>query len=60
MSVAYKNISRFSVETAATFDLDAELEIWISSEGHPSITKKFNKSVNVYDVQNVLAHHVLK
>lgn len=60
MSVAYKNISRFSVETAGTFDLDAELKIWISSEVHPSITKKFNKSVNVYDVQNVLAHHVLK
>jgi hypothetical protein len=60
MSVAYKNISRFSVETAGTFDLDAELKIWISSEAHPSITKKFNKSVNVYDVQNVLAHHVLK
>jgi hypothetical protein len=60
MSVAYKNISRFSVETAGTFDLDAELKIWISSEVNPSITKKFNKSVNVYDVQNVLAHHVLK
>jgi hypothetical protein len=60
MSVAYKNISRFSVETAGTFDLDAELKIWISSEAIPSITKKFNKSVNVYDVQSVLAHHVLK
>lgn len=60
MSVAYKSISRFSVETAGTFDLDAELKIWISSEVNPSITKKFNKSVNVYDVQNVLAHHVLK
>ncbi|MDO9614367.1 MAG: PH domain-containing protein, partial [Bacteroidota bacterium] len=29
-------------------------------ETEPSITKKFNKSVNVYDVQKVLAHHVLK
>ena len=60
MSVAYKSISRFSIETAGTFDLDAELKIWISSEAAPSITKKFNKSVNVYDVQKVLAHHVLK
>lgn len=60
MSVAYKSISRFSIETAGTFDLDAELKIWISSEAAPSITKKFNKSVNVYDVQRVLAHHVLK
>lgn len=59
LSVAYKSISRFSVETAGTFDLEAELKIWISSETHPSIKKKFNKSVNVYEVQNVLAYHVL-
>lgn len=59
-SISYKSISRFSVETAGTFDLDAELKIWVSSELQPSISKQFNKSVNVYDVQKVLAHHVLK
>jgi len=59
-SITYKSISRFSVETAGTFDLDAELKIWISSEQMPSIKKQFNKSVNVYDVHNVLATHVLK
>ena len=59
-SVSYKSISRFSIETAGTFDLEAELKIWISSEQMPSIIKKFNKSVNVYDVQKVLAFHVLK
>lgn len=58
-SIAYKSISRFSVETAGTFELDAELKIWISGEAQPSITKQFNKSVNVYEVQKVLAHHVL-
>ena len=58
-SILYKSISRFSVETAGTFDLDAELKIWISSELVPSIKKQFNKSVNVYDVQKVLASHVL-
>lgn len=58
-SVAYKNISRFSIETAGTFDLEAELKIWISSEVNPSISKKFNKSVDVYEVQKVLASHVL-
>lgn len=60
LSVNYKHISRFSIETAGTFDLEAELKIWISSEPVPSISKKFNKSVNVYDVQKVLAHHVLR
>ncbi|MBP4139381.1 PH domain-containing protein [Flavobacterium geliluteum] len=58
-SIAYKSITRFSVETAGTFDLDAELKIWVSSELQPSIIKQFNKSVNVYEVQKVLAHHVL-
>jgi hypothetical protein len=59
-SISYKSISRFSVETAGTFDLDAELKIWVSGELQPSISKQFNKAVNVYDVQKVLAHHVLK
>ncbi|MBU2061759.1 MAG: PH domain-containing protein [Bacteroidetes bacterium] len=58
-SISYKSITRFSVETAGTFDLDAELKIWVSSELQPSIRKQFNKSVNVYEVQKVLAHHVL-
>jgi hypothetical protein len=58
-SISYKSITRFSVETAGTFELDAELKIWVSSEQQPSIVKQFNKSVNVYEVQKVLAHHVL-
>ncbi len=60
LSISYKSISRFSVETSGTFDLDAELKIWISGEHQPSITRQFNKSVNVYDVQRLLAHHVCK
>lgn len=60
LSIAYKSISRFSIETAGTFDLEAELKIWISSEPNPSIVKRFDRSVNVYDVQKVLAHHALK
>jgi hypothetical protein len=59
LSINYKSISRFSIETSGTFDLDAELKIWISSEQQPSIQKKFNKSVNVYDVQKLLAKYVL-
>jgi hypothetical protein len=59
-SITYKSISRFSVETTGTFDLDAELKIWVSSEQTPSIKKQFSKSVNVYDVQKILATYVLK
>lgn len=59
-SIPYKSISQFSVETAGTFELDAELKIWISSEQEPSIVKQFTKSVNVYQVQKVLAYYVAK
>ena len=59
LSVVYKSISRFSIETAGNFDLDAELKIWISSEVNPSVSKKFNKQVNIYDLQKVLANHDL-
>jgi hypothetical protein len=59
LSVIYKSISRFSIETAGHFDLDAELKIWISSEVKPSVEKRFNKAVNIYDLQKVLAKHVL-
>lgn len=58
-SMPYKNISRFSLETAGTFDMDAELKIWISSENTPSVSKKFNKSIDVYEVQRYLASKVM-
>ena len=57
-SLPYKHISRFSLETAGTFDLDAELKIWISSENTPTVSKKFNKSIDVYAVQRLLAEKV--
>lgn len=55
----YKHISRFSLETAGTFDLDAELKIWISSEDTPTVSKKFDKSIDIYEVQKYLAAKVL-
>lgn len=58
-SIPYKSITHFSVETAGTFDLDAELKIWISSTATP-IQKKFNKNLSIYEVQSVLASYVLK
>ena len=39
-------------------DLDADLKIWVGSDPTP-IQKQFNKKVSIYDVQKVLASHVL-
>jgi len=58
-SLPYKNITHFSVETAGHFDLDAELKIWISGSPVP-IQKQFNKKLNIYQVQSVLAEYVLQ
>ncbi|MEK5231970.1 PH domain-containing protein [Lysinibacillus sp. FSL K6-0232] len=57
-SIPYKNILHFSVETAGTFDVDAELKIWISGSPQP-LQRSFNKSTNIYKVQSVLAEYVL-
>ncbi len=59
LSVIYRSISHFSIESSGHFDLDAELKIWISGEKEPSVQKKFNKKVNIYDVQKVLADHIV-
>lgn len=59
LSLPYRSIAGFAVESAGTFDLDAELKIWVRGQPAP-ILKKFNKKVNIYDVQRVLAHYVLQ
>lgn len=56
-SVPYRSITHFAVETAGTFDLDAELKIWISSNPTP-IEKTFTKGVDIYEVQALLTEYV--
>ena len=58
-SIPYKSITHFSIETGGTFDLDAELKIWISSTAEP-LQKQFNKKLSIYEVQSVLASYVLR
>lgn len=58
-SIPYRSITHFSIETAGHFDLEAELKIWISGTAAP-IEKMFNKSLNIYELQSVLAEYVLK
>lgn len=58
LSVPYSKITKFSVETAGRFDLDAELKVWIGSDPTP-LQKRFDKKVNIYDLQKILATQVL-
>jgi Bacterial PH domain len=57
LSIPYKSITKFSIETAGTFDLDAELKIWVAGSPDP-VSQKFSKGVDVYKVQTLLAKAV--
>ena len=52
-SIPYKSITHFSIETAGTFDLDAELKIWISGTAAP-LQKQFNKKLNLEKINSLL------
>jgi hypothetical protein len=58
-SIPYRSIERFSVETAGTFDLDAELKIWVRGREEP-IAKEFDKGANIYEVQAILSAFVVR
>jgi hypothetical protein len=58
-SIPYRSITRFSIETAGAFDLDAELKIWVAGNPAP-IQLQFNKKLSIYAVQSVLASYVLR
>ena len=58
-SILYKSISHFSVETGGTFDMDAELKIYISGNSIP-IQRDFRKGADIIGVQKILAEFVMK
>lgn len=57
-SIPYRSIERFSVETAGTFDMDAEIKIWVRGCDEP-LEQQFGRESNVAEVQRVLAQYVL-
>lgn len=57
LSVPYKSIRMFSVETAGTFDLDAELKIWVAGVPAP-LERQFRRGEAIFDVQAAIAHYV--
>ncbi|WP_059103390.1 PH domain-containing protein [Shouchella shacheensis] len=57
-TIPYHNIAHYSVETAGTFDLEAELKIWVSGTPEP-IVKPFKKDKSIIDVQKALSMYVL-
>jgi hypothetical protein len=58
LSVPYHAVSVFSVESAGTFDADAEIKLWVRELGQ--IIKKVGKSTDTMQIQKILASYILK
>ncbi len=58
LSVPYHAISVFSVESAGTFDADAEIKLWVREIG--LLTKKVGKNTDTLQIQKILASYILK
>lgn len=56
-SMPYSKIQVFSVESAGTFDLDSELELYFSSLG--KVKFEFSKSCNITEICNIIGRYVL-
>ena len=58
LSIPYRAISHFAVETPGTFDADSEMKIWLHGQQDP-IKQDFKRNSNILDIQRSLAQHVL-
>ena len=56
-SLPYSKIQAFSVETAGTFDLDSELDLWFSGVGH--VKFEFIGAADISYICKVISKRVL-
>lgn len=56
-SLPFNRIQAFSVETAGTFDLDTELELWFSGLG--KVRLEFKGNVDIRELSKMIASYVL-
>lgn len=56
-SLPYSKIQAFSVETAGTLDMDAELDLWFSSVG--KVRFQFSPNCNVQEINRAISEYIL-
>ena len=54
LSIPYRAIVMYSIETAGHFDLDSDLRIWVSSQPEP-ITRALGRGAGARDIIAILA-----
>ncbi|MFZ5656382.1 MAG: PH domain-containing protein [Pseudomonadota bacterium] len=57
LSIPYRAIVMYSLETAGHFDLDAELKLWVSGQSAP-LSYVLGRSSGATDIVGILAQHV--
>jgi hypothetical protein len=57
-SIPWRSVVRFSIETAGTFDLDADMKIWVSGAAAP-IEAKISRRSDPNKIQRIMSQHVL-
>jgi Bacterial PH domain len=56
-SLPYSKVQAFSIETAGTFDLDAELDLWFSGLGN--VRLEFKGNADIRQLGQMIATYVL-
>lgn len=58
MTIPYRSIDRFSIETSGSLDDDCEMKIWIKGMEEP-LVQNFNNETDIKSLQRALASHIL-
>lgn len=58
LSLPYRSISFFSIETTGTLDADCELKIWMAGRNEPFV-QDFSRDTDIRGLQKTLARHIL-
>ena len=59
LSLPYRSLSFFSIETAGTLDDDCELKLWITGRNEPFV-QEFSRNTDIHSLQQTLARHILE
>ena len=58
MTIPYRSVDRYSIETAGTLDDDCEMKLWIKGMPEP-LVKEFKRNTDIKGLQRALSKHVL-
>lgn len=58
LSVPWRSVVRFAIETAGSFDLDADMKVWVSGSSAP-IEAKISRKSDPYRIQQIMSERVL-